>query len=166
MLTLADLASLFADAFVTRKRDDDEEFFTLIDGAPEWMTDIVRTAHDGLMPNDWSYRLIRSVAMEISDLLTSNPDADADDLDEWRHERIDSLIPVYNAERLDWVSSNLYRAEYVNDAIKEYGVGDDPDLFQMLAFGMEREIGDIWHAIMKGLEERAEWEAIDADEDA
>lgn len=161
MTTLAPLAAIFAASFTTGKRNDGEEFFHQKDDAPEWAKDIVREAHDGLMPNDWSYRLILSVANEIDDLFRANPDLTGDDLDDARHERIDSLIPVYNAERLDWVSSNLYRAEYVNEALREYGVGDDPDLFQILAFGMEREIGDIWHAIMKGLEERAEWEAID-----
>lgn len=151
MTRLAPLAAAFASAFMTRNFERGDRI-VLRDGAPDWMIEIVREAHDGMMPNDESYNMILAVANEIDDLLRERPDLTADDLDEVRHERIDSLIPVYNTERTAWLASHLDRAEYVNEAIRDYGVGTlDPDIFDLIAMGINVELRNIWAAVERGL---------------
>lgn len=157
MTRLAPLAAAFASAFMTKAFDNGESRIVLRDGAPDWMTEIVREAHGGMMPNDQSYSMILAVANEIDDLLRDNSDQTADDLDDARHERIDSLIPVYNTERTAWLASHLDRAEYVNEAIRTYGTGTNcPDIFDLLAMGINTELSYIWDAIERGLTAQAE----------
>lgn len=156
MTTLATLAASFASAFMTKAFDSGPRI-VLRDGAPEWMSEIVREAHDGMMPNDQSYEMILSVANEIDDLFRNNPDLTTFDLDEAAHERIDSIIPVYNTDRTAWLASHLDRAEYVNEAIREYGTGTQtPDIFDLIAMGIENELRNIWHAVERGLTAQAE----------
>lgn len=149
MTRLAPLAAAFASAFMTKAFENGESRIVLRDGAPDWMTEIVREAHDGMMPNDQSYSMILAVANDIHDLLSYDPETDLDDI---RHERIDSLIPVYNTERTAWLASHLDRAEYVNEAMREYGIGDDPDIYDLIALGIECELRNIWAAVERGLE--------------
>lgn len=154
MTTLATLAAAFASAFMTKAFDNGESRIVLRDGAPDWMTEIVREAHDGMMPNDQSYSMILAVANDIDDLLSYDPETDLDDI---RHERIDSLIPVYNTERTAWLASHLDRGEYVNEAIRTYGTGTQtPDIYDLLALGIDVELVMIWEAIERGLRAQAE----------
>lgn len=149
MTTLATLAALLAASFTTGTRDGGETFIRQKEETPPWMFDIVRDAHDGMMPNDQSYSLILAVVNDIHDLLSYDPETDLDDI---RHERIDSLIPIYNSERTAWLASHLDRAEYVNEAMREYGIGDEPDIFDLIALGIECELRNIWAAVERGLE--------------
>lgn len=154
MTTLATLAAAFASAFMTKAFDNGESRIVLRDGAPDWMTEIVREAHDGMMPNDQSYSMILAVANDIDDLLSYDPETDLDDI---RHERIDSLIPVYNTERTAWLASHLDRGEYVNEAIRTYGTGTQtPDIYDLLALGIDVELVMIWEAVERGLRAQAE----------
>ncbi len=155
MTRLAPLAAAFASAFMTRNFERGDRI-VLRDGAPDWMIEIVREGHGGMMPNDESYNMILAVANEIDDLLRENPDLTADDLNDARHERIDSLIPVYNTDRTAWLASHLDRAEYVNEAMREYGIGDEPDIFDLIALGIECELRNIWAAVERGLTAQAE----------
>lgn len=158
MTRLAPLAAAFASAFMTKAFDNGESRIVLRDGAPDWMTEIVREGHGGMMPNDQSYSMILAVANEIDDLLRDNPDLTADDLNDARHERIDSLIPVYNTERTAWLASHLDRAEYVNEALENMGghLGHGDDIFSLLAQGIYNELSHIWDAIERGLTAQAE----------
>lgn len=157
MQTVPTLATTLAAAFVTAERKNGETFYHLADGSPEWMTDAVHAGHDGMMPDDWRYRMIRGVAAEMAEM------ADPTDSDAM-HEHIDTLIPIYNHDRLQWLASRLDRAEYVNEAVNEYGLGDEFDLFAALAYGMESEFREIWYALAKYLKEQAE-EQNEEDED-
>jgi hypothetical protein len=87
---------VFANAFEPRTRADGSTFWTTRDDAPEWVSDIVRDAHDGFFPCDWRYDKISDLAHDIGQA------ADPDDIDamEWA----DRAADVYNADLIRWLS--------------------------------------------------------------
>lgn len=158
---LATLAAAFASSWVELERStEDDPAWTLADDAPEWMKEIVRKAHADFFPDDWRYRFIRSVSLEIAEVLEYEPTADLDDA---RHERIDSLIPIYNMERVNWLASSLHRGGYVDDALENMGghLNHEDGIFHLLAYGIDAELTEIWFAVEAGLKEQTD----DEDED-
>jgi hypothetical protein len=147
---LAMLATELNAAFTVKERESGETFICLRDGSPEWMSDILRNAHFGSLPNDFSYSMIAEVAGSILEAIEDDEDA----MEDIRHERIDSLVSVYNSDRAAWLASHLMRGEYVNDAIREYGVGNLTNIYDLIALGMYAEYRDIWEAVEKGLRDR------------
>lgn len=155
MMTRATLIALLAASFTTGARDDGQGYIKQKDGTPDWMLAIVREAHDTMMPNDTSYSMILSVINDMDDLLRYDAETD---LDELQHERIDSLIPVYNMERAAWLASHLNRAEYVNEALENMGgqLGHGDDIYSLLAYGIDVELRNIWAAVERGVDQQLE----------
>ena len=52
------LAEQLSAAFETKKRNDGQEFVSLKDGSPEWMTDVIRATHGDKLPDDTVYAFI------------------------------------------------------------------------------------------------------------
>lgn len=135
-------ACAFSDSLEQRERSDGGKFYCLRDDAPEWMREAARDAHRGMMPNDWTYRLIYRMADGIACALQSNDDPD---MSEVILNAADYAIPDYNSERLEWLSSHGSRVDLLDDFLCEYG---DPKLGVMVAIGEAirseaEEIG--WH---------------------
>jgi hypothetical protein len=82
--------------FETRKRDDGDEFVTLKDETPEWLTDAVREAHAGDLPNDWIYAECRAACEAIDEGTVS----DEDDL----HQHADGRVEVYTKDLFAWAT--------------------------------------------------------------
>jgi hypothetical protein len=152
MKTIQTLAAELYKALNIAKRDDGSEFYKLDDDSPDWMTDAVRSAHDGMMPDDWKYQHIGLVAGKIADLVGVDS---ADDVRESAHEVCDGLVDVYNAELLKWVASSLTRAEYVDDAIGEFGFPTDDGLYKALQYGQFRELESIYYSLVESFESLA-----------
>lgn len=153
MTNLTETARLFANAFESRTRDNGDAFLALKDGSPDWMTDALYNAHGGILPDDHCYRM----ASEVSDAFAETLEYDADaDLDYWRHECIDAMVSVYDADRFAWLASNLARAEYCDEARGEGMVSDDASLSDRIAAGWYREAESIFEAIRAAIEENAD----------
>ena len=73
--SVVELAKQMAAAFEMLKRDNGQQFWTLKDDAPGWMTDIVHAAHTR-MPNDAEYDMLRDC---VNALAECEPDSDDDD---------------------------------------------------------------------------------------
>lgn len=158
LLTLRDAAATFAGAFETRTRAPENggaQYVCLADNAPEWCREIVYSAHNSgdMLPDDIRYSMIREVADEIAEILAVDPEAD---LDDERHERVDSLVPAYNVERTSWLASSLHRAGYVDEAREEGLIAADAPLFELLGAGMFQEYSEVWGAVADGLQEQAD----------
>lgn len=136
-------------------RNNGETFIRLKDGSPEWMTDAIRKAHGGMLPDDTRYRMIR-------DVLSSLTDREPDDWEDAAHEICDSLIDVYTSRLTAWLASDINRVGYVTEAIEEYGRGRDPA--HEIAMGQFREYEEIYGSLVRSIEERAE-EENDENED-
>lgn len=144
-----DIAAEFAAAFVRKTRDNGEQFWTLDDGAAEWMRDAVQEAHFDMLPNDWSYRLIQSIAESIAESLDDDADGDESEI-AWT--AAESAVPVYTAQQIDWLASNLNRLEFCNDAQSEGLVSDNASLSERITAGMMQEARDIAGAIITAIE--------------
>jgi hypothetical protein len=138
-------AALFA-AFVSAKRDNGDTFYKLADGSPEWMTDAIHAAHGDMMPDDWRYACIRSVASAVSEV------ADDEDMDDARHEAVDSAVDVYNARLAAWLGSHSARLGYCDEAIEEGMCDPTRGVSAILQAGQYAEIDEVWGQLVAALE--------------
>lgn len=153
--TLAPLARAFAGAFKTATRDSGETFYRLTDGAPEWMRDAVREAHDGEFPNNWRYDTCARVVDDLADALERG-----DDMDDVTHDLADSATDVYHADLARWLADNPSRAAYVDDAAEEYGTGGGVfDLIQRGQYECIRAMAETLLSAIRDAAERAEGDA-------
>lgn len=144
----AGAADDFARAFERRTREDGAEFLALKSGSPEWIGEAIQAAHGDFLPNDWSYKLIAAVVEDVAERLRDDPAADLDDM---RPEVIDQAIPVYTADRLQWLASNLNRVGYCDDAAAEGLVSEDAGIVDRIAAGMVAELEEIFSAVVDAL---------------
>lgn len=157
MTTIHELAQEAAEHFGTsrcrqgnrRARGNDEEAITVLkDGAPEWVRDLVREAHDEMLPDDWRYASIRSALEAIADGEGYDPDEIAG---EWA----DSNVDVYTGSRLEWLASNLNRPAYCDEGADELG-GEGLDTVERIGLGQHIESREIFASIVQSLEDRLE----------
>ena len=145
------LACAFAHAFETKTRDNGDTFRCLKDGAPEWMRDAIRAAHDAVdeVPSDDVYECCHSAALVLAD-------ENAPDLDEGAHEFADGEVSPYNASRVAWLAeSPIDRATLCDEAREEMGSGED-GIFGLIAIGWYEWARRIFYAIAEGINEEAD----------
>lgn len=147
--TLADEAYRSMDR---RTRVDGTDYYAPKDDAAEWVRDMIRVAHGGMMPDDWRYDCIHSALGHISDTGAD----DTDDLDDAGHEFADRHVDAYSAARLEWLSSNLMRAGYCDEAEQEVGYPGiaEGGIFQMIGLGQYAESLEVFESVRQSLAER------------
>ena len=133
----------YAKYLQTKKREDGTEFITRTDDAPEWFRDMVHNAHLGLMPDDWSYRIIADAV-------------DAIDEGVERDNFTDTTIPVYTYDHLQWLASNLTRMGYCDEALEEFGTPKDTDT--LIWWGMSIEYGMVYDVVKAAIDEQEDAE--------
>ena len=143
MPTINELADEFSRAFVLLHRQDGSPYFVLRDGSPEWMRDAAMKAHGDFMPDDTRYEFILDALHIIAN--GANLDEAEDSLE----------ADIYNANLLRWVSSNLVRMGYVDEAMEEIG-GEFDSLASALQLGQLAERREVLYAIWKELEAMAD----------
>ncbi len=144
-----ELMQFFSNQFMTKTRDDGTEFTCLGDNVPAWCTEVVHSAHGDYLPDDWRYHWIAAA----SDFFADN---DPDNWDELLNEETDSLVNVYNSDLLRWLSSNLTRSGYVNDAVNEMGFPDEFDIFHTIMMGQYEEIRETLESLLSSISDIAE----------
>lgn len=147
-------------ALISDTREDGTSFVRRADDSAEWIADAIRAAHGGMMPDDTKYSMVSEVADAIAEALNYD-----EDLDDARAERVDGLVPVYNSERVTWLASHLARADYVDEARREFG-SEGADYVDQLGAGIYAEYDEIWGVLVYAIAERAEELEAEADETA
>jgi len=143
MTNIQDKATEALTWFESARRDenDPESAFTRTkDGAPEWVTDLVRDAHGEFLPDDWRYDKIRDALEFIAE--SDDPEDSA--------EFADQAVDVYTSDRLAWLSSNLRRASYVDDARENLGATNS--IIDDIGLGQYQEAGEIYGSVLNSLE--------------
>jgi hypothetical protein len=130
------------------RRDTARDILLPADDAPAWFTELCHHAHGSMMPDDWRYELVQDALGAIED------GAGEDRLD------LDGLYP-YTADRLGWLASHLDRPGYCDEAAEDAG-GPPSEILTFVAWGMDRELCEVFGLVRAKLEEIAE----DRDEDA
>lgn len=150
------VSSLYA-AMVTDTRTDGTKFLKLAEGSPDWMHDAIRAAHCDMMPDDTRYNMIGECLSKLEDYL----DEDAEDFSDLYDRGIDSeiadgLVDIYNFDRLQWLSSSLHRAEYVDESREQGLIGEDTCLFNQIGIGQYAEYQEILQSLMSSILEQYE----------
>lgn len=149
---IAKLASVASTWFEAKCRENGETFLNLRDDRPEWLLDLVRDAHNGMLPDDWKYAAILSALDSIGEGYST---------DEEHHEWCDGEVDVYNNARSAWLASHLDRAGYC-DAAKEEGLADGSEgIFDLIGIGQYQELREIFGFVWDSLTERLEAEEED-----
>lgn len=151
-LSLRSLVSSFVAAFESDKREDGTDFLKLSENKAEWMTDAIRAAHADMMPEDRRYAMILESLEKIVDCM----DDDAEDFDNLSSgELADSMVDIYNWDRLQWLASNLYRAYYCDEAA-ENGLSENATMFERIGYGQYMEYVEILESLYNSILEVCE----------
>lgn len=145
--TTQDLAREAAQHFETRTRSNGDHYVTSADNAPEWVLVLIYGAHGDFLPEDWRYEKIRDALEAIADHDGEPMDAEFD----FR----DGAVDAYSFDRLRWLSSDLNRPGYCDEAAEDVGL-DDADLMTRIGWGQDMEAGEIFALVVQALERRAD----------
>lgn len=132
-------AKLARNGLTTKTRDDGTKFVCQKDDAPDWLNDLCRDAHNDMMPDDFVYSVIEDALDAIIDA-----DGDAEDL----FLEADS----YTRDLLAWLSSNLKRVNYVDEAAEEYGGDASEGIVHLISAGQYHEKSQILANVVNSLE--------------
>ena len=138
--TVNELAREALEWFETGTRDNGEEFVKTKEGRPDWLKNLIFTAHGGMMPDDYRYKFIEKSLQYISD-----QDEDADDLDCPEIE-----ADSYTGDLTAWLHSRNDRVYYLTEALEEYEIKDG---FQALQMAQLRERGEVYYSVLNSLRE-------------
>ena len=134
----------YADMFEYKQRGD-ENICVFNNKASQDLKDSVYEAHGDLMPDDWIFNIYESI---LSDLINYDIET-IEDIEDIRHEIVDGLIDIYNGELTSWLNSNLYFAEYVNEAKREFGASEEADIYNDIQLGQYKAIDEIFSYVIE-----------------
>lgn len=141
MKTVQEIANEASRWFITTKRDSGEEFTKTKDGRPQWLTDLIFTAHGDMGPDDWKYDFISKsldVIANSSDDDLECPTIEAD---------------VYTSDLTRWLHSRADRVYYLTEALEEYGMKDGFEALQMAEL---KEIEEVYYSVLASLQKLVE----------
>lgn len=122
--------------FEYRKRYDETGYWTVEEGAPEWVKRLVWVAHDKgeILPEDFRYLFI----VEVLEALAENP------------EKPNIVTDVYTSELLKWLEAYpSYRMGFVDEAVSRFGWNG---LFNALQAGQRMEKEKVLQLVLEFLE--------------
>ncbi len=142
---LQKLAGEVSEMFEQKERDNGDKFQIVKDGSPKWVTEMCHEAHGDMLPDDYKYDFI----VEALDALANYEDPDD----------IDSEIEAdpYTHDRYKWLSSNLARSVYVDEAVENMGHSDQ-GITGEIGMGQYQEKCEVLGIVRRFLEERLETE--------
>lgn len=155
--SVQELAGEAAACFETAERVpavegvEPETFVRVREGSPAWVGDLVREAHrdssgaPAMLPDDWRYRTIEAALEYIGELgLEVEPQEESYDF-------ADATVDVYNAARLEWLGSKLWRAGYCDQARDN---GAEGGVFELIGAGQYEEAREVYELVLEQLEAR------------
>lgn len=148
MATFAAAASFLVSCFQDAKRDDGSDYIRSSTDSPDWVRELIYDCHDGELPNDARYALIRDAAVSISDQHFS----DVDDARDAISDLSVDLLPVYTAEILHWFAGNTTRLEDCDTYLENTGASMD-SAYALLSAGYQLAAENVLGLIVDSLEE-------------
>ena len=118
-------------------------------GDPKWIQDMIHDCHyQGMLPDDFVFEQVYNFCSEISQLGPGDDPCD-----------IEVHSDDYTHDRLKWLSSNLARLDFVDDAIDEYFDSNDrSDLALFIGIGQEKEMQEILYCVIDHLQDQVDLE--------
>ena len=124
---------------IKREGEDAKTIYVKKDGAPDWLTELVRDAHGDMLPDDYKYDY---VVLALDAIIAGDGNIDG----------IQFEPDIYNRDLLNWLNSSLTRASYVDEASEEFDLGPSVDTYTRIGYGQIREKEEILNSVIKSLE--------------
>ncbi len=149
---LATHALTFLESKVRPAQGDNPEtrFYTLTERHPTWVKDMVYTAHDDMMPNDYKYQYVVDTLDALSE--GQDPDDGMSDIE----------ADIYNYALLKWLQSHGERVGFVDEAVSEFGHHPEMGMMGDIMMGQVQEKQQVWQSVVSSLRERLD--AIEMEE--
>lgn len=138
-MKIKNLAEQLSNAFETRARTTGEEFVCLKDGSPDWMRDVIRSAHGDAMPNDTIYEFCRRAAEAIAESEEDPSDAIAE-----------IEADVYTSRLTSWLNASPSHVDYLTQAMVQTEYRDG---FALLSYAQYLHIQEVGGYLLAALEE-------------
>jgi hypothetical protein len=137
----------FVNKFEVKTRNNGDEY-VVYNGS----SDFIQLVHGTeFLPDDFRFSTILSISENILNY-------DFDNLEELVdngniHEIVDGLVSIYNNDLFTWLSSNLLRQDYVNNAVSEFGLSSNGfDIAKVIAAGQYMEINELAQNLIYALD--------------
>lgn len=140
--SLAEEAASYFEGATRGEGDEAQSFRRLKSDRPEWVYDLVHEAHGDFFPDDWRYNCIENALEAIAQGIEPGEFADGE-------------VDSYNASRVQWLESSIYRGAYCDDAIEEFGPTDQ-GIYGIIGMGQYMEASEIYGLVMQQLESELE----------
>jgi hypothetical protein len=148
--TVNELAKEALGWFITDTRDNGEKFVKTKEGRPDWLKNLIFTAHGGMMPDDYRYKFIENSLQYISDqdedVGLDCPEIEAD---------------IYTSDLTKWLHSRNDRVCYLTEALETFGIKDG---FAALQLAQLREREEVYHSVLSSLRELYDAQEDDEEE--
>jgi hypothetical protein len=128
--------------FVFKKRNDGSEFYSLIDNAPEYLTELVHNAHNDFMPDDYKYEFI----YDALDIIRDYEDED------YYYEGLDNYTECHTAKLLTWLASNINRMNYLEDVINNMFPAGNVKIFDALMGAQYTEREEVLNSVLSSID--------------
>jgi len=143
--------SQLLSSFKKSSRDDGSEFLKLSSDSPQWMSECVMAAHDGELPNDSRYQLIRDCLEALSD---EGVESQEEALDASRDISLD-LLPISNGGILQWFSDMPCRLGDCDEALSQERVSE-LTAYEILSEGFRLAAEEVISSLADSLEDAAD----------
>lgn len=143
---LAQLAGEAARFFETRERSNGEQYIARREDAPEWVLEMILAAHDGKLPDDYTYAC-------ICDALEAIRSGEGRELELIAGEMADEG-DLHTAALLEWVKSSEHRIGYVDDELAGWAADMPPTLTTVVRLAQTRERHEVFEAVAEQLQAR------------
>lgn len=120
----------------------EKDIVVLKDDAPEELRESVHAAHGDKMPNDWVYATYHGILASMDGYEMTK----ADDMEESRHEIVDSLVDLYTHQLTWWLHDYPDGMQYLEEAAD--GFVRDDCAWQLLARAQYLAIDEIYGHVM------------------
>lgn len=151
-------ANVLASALESATRDDGSTYVRLKECYRDtWVQEAIYAAHDGGLPDDWTYSACHVIALDL---------ADYDDEDSARdalHEVCDNAVNITHHSLYQWGA----RFGYWTEEARQMGlIGEGQDVPSQLQAGQYAHLQNIAYTLLDAVTERAaEMEDADGEEE-
>lgn len=124
------------------KQVDNSTIWVLKESASKKLKQSIYDAHEGSYPNDYIY----STYLCILENLLNYDINSIDDIDDIRHELIDSMVSIYTHDLTEWLHSDISNVYYLDIAITECLCKNG---FELLATAQYISIDEVFEYVLE-----------------
>lgn len=141
-------ATYFLSCLESATRDDGSTYIRKTTDAPDWISETIYDAHNGELPNDARYSLIRDAIAAIADQCYET----AGDAENDVSTLSDDLTPIYTTDLLQWFAGNNTRLEDCDEAMETYDIKPE-STSHLLSAGYQLAAENVLNIIIEAIED-------------